>query len=99
MVFNRPDILQQQIDCFNKYLQDDFEFNVVYDKSGSIGRRYARNDEIGTPFCITIDEQTTKDNTVTIRFRDTKAQKRVKIPKLKETLRKLISEEKLFNRL
>ena len=31
MVFNRPDLLQQQIDCFNKYLQDDFEFNVVYD--------------------------------------------------------------------
>jgi glycyl-tRNA synthetase len=75
------------------------EFNVVYDKSGSIGRRYARNDEIGTPFCITIDETSTKNNDVTLRFRDTKEQKRIKIPKLKEVLRDLIQGNKTFKKL
>ncbi len=67
------------------------EWNVVYDKSGSIGRRYARNDEIGTPFCITIDGDSKKKKDVTIRDRDTTKQIRVKISELKETLRKLIS--------
>jgi glycyl-tRNA synthetase len=75
------------------------EFNVVHDKSGSVGRRYARNDEIGTPFCITIDEQTTKDNTVTIRNRDTTEQKRVLVKDLKNVLRKLVNGEILFRNL
>ena len=72
------------------------EFNVLFDKSGSIGRRYARNDEIGTPFCITIDEQTAKDKTVTIRERDTTKQIRVKNSELIETLRKLINGKLSF---
>jgi len=59
------------------------EYNVSYDKSGSIGRRYARNDEIGTPMCITIDDKTPEDHTVTIRDRDTTEQVRVKISDLK----------------
>ncbi len=69
------------------------DWNVVYDESGSIGRRYARNDEIGTPYCITIDEKSPKNHDVTIRDRDTKKQIRVKISELKETLKKLINEE------
>ena len=72
------------------------EWNVVYDKSGSIGRRYARNDEIGTPFCITVDEKSLKKKDVTIRDRDTTKQIRVKITGLKEVLRKLISEKLKF---
>src|SRR5256885_7445837 len=52
-------------------------FPVFYDESGAIGRRYRRQDEIGTPFCITVDGQTMADNTVTIRDRDTLAQERV----------------------
>lgn len=75
------------------------EFHIVYDKSGSIGRRYARNDEIGTPFCITIDEDSLKNKDVTIRFRDTKEQKRILIKNLKNVLRDLISEEKSFDDL
>ncbi len=75
------------------------EFNVVYDKSGSIGRRYARNDEIGTPFCITIDEDSLKNKDVTIRFRDTTEQKRILIKNLKKILRELVSEEKKFKDL
>ncbi len=54
----------------------------LYDDSGSIGRRYARMDEIGTPWCITVDFDTLKDKTVTVRDRDTKEQKRVKIEEL-----------------
>ncbi len=52
---------------------------IYYDESGSIGKRYARQDEIGTPYCITVDYQTIEDNTVTVRYRDTMKQKRVKM--------------------
>ena len=72
------------------------EFNVIYDKSGSIGRRYARNDEAGTPYCITIDEESLKKKDVTIRDRDTTEQVRVKISDLKEIIRKLINGKEEF---
>lgn len=72
------------------------EFNVVYDEGGSVGRRYSRNDEIGTPYCITIDDKSPKRKDVTIRDRDTTLQIRVKIKKLKETIKKLINEEIKF---
>ena len=72
------------------------EFNIVYDKSGSIGRRYSRNDEIGTPYCITIDDKSLKNKDVTIRDRDTTKQIRVKIKELKDILRKLINNELKF---
>ena len=70
---------------------------MVYDKSGSIGRRYARNDEIGTPYCITIDEDSLKKKEVTIRWRDTGEQIRIKISQLKDTLRKAIAGENILN--
>ena len=54
----------------------------MYDSSGSIGRRYARADEIGVPVCITVDHQSLEDNTVTMRDRDTGEQKRVSIDSL-----------------
>ncbi len=75
------------------------EWNVSYDNSGSIGKRYSRNDEIGTPFCITIDEDSSKNNNITIRERDTTKQIKVKISKVKETLRKLISNEIEFEKI
>jgi glycyl-tRNA synthetase len=53
-----------------------------YDDAGSIGRRYRRQDEVGTPFCITVDFESLDDNAVTIRDRDTMAQERVEIPKI-----------------
>ena len=58
------------------------EFVTDYDQSGTIGKRYRRQDEVGTPFCVTVDYQTKEDNTVTIRFRDTMEQVRVKIDEL-----------------
>jgi len=63
-------------------------FIAFYDDSGSIGRRYARMDEIGTPFCITIDHQTLTDDTVTIRNRDTAQQERIKKENIKSYLDK-----------
>ena len=71
-------ILRKNFDCF-------------YDDSGSIGKRYARQDEIGTPICITIDYDTLKDETVTIRNRDTTNQVRIKINKLEEKIRKFFN--------
>jgi len=65
-------------------------FEVFYDESGSIGRRYARMDEVGTPFCLTVDSQTIQDQTVTIRWRDTLAQERCAIDRLGERLTDLI---------
>lgn len=58
------------------------EFNVEYDEAGSIGKRYRRQDEIGTPFCITFDFDSLEDNKVTVRDRDTMAQERVAIEDL-----------------
>ena len=69
------------------------EFNVNYDASGSVGRRYSRNDEMGTPFAITVDGESIKGKDVTIRSRDTTEQVRVKISELKDVLRKLINQE------
>ena len=57
-----------------------------YDEGGSIGKRYRRQDEIGTPFCVTVDHQTLEDRTVTVRERDTLAQSRVAIDELGDTL-------------
>ncbi len=65
-------------------------FNVFYDDKGAVGRRYRRQDEIGTPFCITIDGDTTKDDTVTIRDRDTLLQRRVKMDDVKGEIEKAL---------
>jgi glycyl-tRNA synthetase len=59
------------------------DFNVDYDETGSIGKRYRRQDEIGTPFCITYDFDSKEDGMVTVRDRDTMEQTRVKIADLK----------------
>lgn len=60
--------------------------SIQYDESGSIGRRYRRQDEIGTPFCATIDFESGPDQSVTVRERDSMAQKRIKLDRLKEYL-------------
>jgi glycyl-tRNA synthetase len=61
-------------------------WNVDYDTSGAIGRRYRRQDEIGTPFCVTVDFDTLEDNAVTVRERDTMSQERVSLDKLQSYL-------------
>jgi len=66
-------------------------FNVFYDDKGAVGRRYRRQDEVGTPFCITIDGDTMKDDTVTIRDRDTLQQRRINIAQVKGEIEKALT--------
>ena len=67
------------------------EFNVLYDEKDAVGRRYRRQDAIGTPFCITVDHQTKEDESVTLRYRDSMDQIRVPIKNLSATIDKDIS--------
>jgi glycyl-tRNA synthetase len=64
-----------------------WDFNVAYDEKDAVGRRYRRQDAAGTPFCITVDHDTLNDNSVTIRYRDTMEQKRVKIGELRSIIK------------
>ena len=63
------------------YVSNEFSkyFMTTYDESGSIGKRYRRSDAIGTPWCITVDDETIKNGTVTIRDRDTMEQVTLKV--------------------
>jgi glycyl-tRNA synthetase len=74
------------------------EWNVLYDRSGSIGRRYSRNDEVGTPYCITVDENSLDKNEITIRDRDTTKQIKIKISEVRDVVRKLINQEIEFEK-
>ena len=70
-------------------------FNVFYDESGSVGRRYRRQDEAGTPFCITVDSQTAEDDTVTLRDRDSMEQVRVPAAGLCDALRERLDSPRV----
>jgi len=76
-----------------------FDFNVTYDEKDAIGRRYRRQDAVGTPFCITVDHKTKDDDTVTIRFRDSMQQKRVKISELKSIIEQEVSYAKWLHKI
>ena len=75
-----PEIAREIIDDLK------FDFNVIYDEKDAVGRRYRRQDAVGTPFCITVDHQTLEDNTVTIRYRDSMEQERVAISALRNII-------------
>ena len=66
------------------------DYSTFYDESGSIGRRYRRLEEVGAPFALTIDNQTMKDDTVTIRHRDTMSQDRIKVSEISNFLDTII---------
>ena len=73
----------------HKIIEDlKWDFNVIYDEKDAVGRRYRRQDAVGTPFCITVDHETLEDQTVTIRHRDTMEQQRVAITDLKSIIHK-----------
>jgi len=76
---NNPDLVTQ---AKKVHQQLQSSFKVVWDDRGNIGKRYFYQDEIGTPFCVTIDHQTLEDQTVTIRHRDTTQQERISLDKL-----------------
>ena len=76
-----------------KKLKRDLQpsMRAIYDDTGGIGKLYARQDEIGTPFCVTVDHESLEDNAVTVRHRDTWEQERVSLDSLKEYLQKRLS--------
>ncbi len=76
-----------------------FDFNCQYDEKDSIGKRYRRQDAIGTPYCITVDHQTKEDNTVTIRYRDTMEQDRINIEEVHDIISEKVSFRRLFENL
>ena len=75
------------------------EINIVYDEKDAIGRRYRRQDAIGTPYCITIDHQTLEDDTFTLRDRDSMDQKRIKIDQLKKIVEDELTLKSLLKNL
>ena len=71
-------------------------FNCSYDEKDSIGKRYRRNDALGTPFCITVDYETSKNNSVTVRERDSMSQERIKIDELSKFIDSKVNMNLLF---
>tara|TARA_Y100000310_G_C20688495_1_gene820677 strand:+ start:1131 stop:2627 length:1497 start_codon:yes stop_codon:yes gene_type:complete len=90
-------LLEKGREIFNQL--NESNLNVFFDEKGSIGKRYARVDEVGVPYAITIDYDTMKDNTVTLRDRDSMEQKRVKADTLTETLWFLLTGKKTFKEI
>jgi glycyl-tRNA synthetase len=83
LVKNRPELYAKAREIFGQLRRRQTCF---WDESGAIGRRYRRQDEAGTPFCVTVDFQTLEDGTVTLRDRDTMKQERFTVPALQERL-------------
>ncbi len=88
LVANKPELVEK---AKKIYLDLKKDFMVAWDERGNIGKRYAAQDEIGTPFCITVDYQTLEDQTVTIRDRDDATQKRLKIDELQTYINNKLS--------
>lgn len=85
---NKPEIVEMA-----KRIKKDLQpsLRAVYDDTGGIGKLYARQDEIGTPFCVTVDHESLEDEAVTVRDRDSWAQERIKVSELKSYLQKRLS--------
>jgi glycyl-tRNA synthetase len=81
---NKPELVKKARGVYDM-LKKEFG-NVMYDDNGNIGKRYRRQDEIGTPYCVTIDFDTLEDDTVTVRNRDTTKQERTAVGELREYL-------------
>ena len=93
----RKDGLDEKAESIVKALR--FDFNCQYDEKDSIGRRYRRQDAIGTPYCITIDHQTMQDDTVTIRDRDTMLQERVPVYSLNKIVGDKVNMRKMLEKI
>ncbi len=76
-----------------------FDFRCAYEEKDTIGKRYRRQDAIGTPFCITVDHQTLEDNTVTVRYRDTMAQERISVDAIHSKISEAVSMRNLYKKM
>jgi glycyl-tRNA synthetase len=83
---NKPELVAKAKEVYSLLTSHDSLLPVAWDDRGNVGKRYYSQDEIGTPFCITVDFDTLENNTVTVRDRDTAEQERVEIAKLQEYL-------------
>lgn len=88
----KKDGLDEYAQKLEKELREDY--TTFFDRSGAIGRRYRRQDEIGTPYCVTVDYQTLEDNTVTLRFRDSMEQVRVPVSGLAARIKQEMKDYK-----
>ena len=88
-----PELARQIIDDLK------FDYNVSYDEKDSIGKRYRRQDAVGTPFCVTVDHQSLEDGTVTIRHRDSMQQERVAIADLHRMVDEAVSFRPLYKKI
>ena len=91
LLANKPELVKKAREVYGLLSTDYSLLPIAWDDRGNIGKRYFSQDEIGTPFCVTIDFQTLEDNTITIRDRDTAKQERIKIDKLAQVLEEKIS--------
>ncbi|OPX57650.1 MAG: Proline--tRNA ligase [Methanobacterium sp. PtaB.Bin024] len=97
-----PLVNKDDLVLVSTHIRDDLRIQGIIaelDTSGTIGRRYARSDEIGTPFAVTIDHQTLEDKTVTIRERDTQKQVRLPVTKIPDTVNELLNKKINFSDL
>jgi glycyl-tRNA synthetase len=88
-----PEVAREIIDDLK------FDFKCQYDEKDSIGKRYRRQDAVGTPFCVTVDHQTLEDKTVTIRYRDSMQQDRIAIDQLRQVVSDRVNMKELFKKL
>jgi len=92
LLSNKPELVKKAHSVY-KLLATNYQLcPIAWDDRGNIGKRYFSQDEIGTPFCVTIDFQTLEDDTVTIRNRDTAKQERVRVPNLSEKLQAALAD-------
>ena len=87
------DDVSSKLKILDKKLYDELKihYNIAYDEKDAVGRRYRRQDAIGTPICLTVDHDSIKDDTVTLRFRDSMDQIRVNIADIKSEIDNKIS--------
>jgi glycyl-tRNA synthetase len=84
---NKPELVTKAREVYNILRSTNYDLRTVFDDNGNIGKRYRRQDEIGTPFCVTIDFETLENETVTLRDRDTGKQERVQISELSSRIK------------
>jgi glycyl-tRNA synthetase len=93
---NKDGLTEKALEVFDRL---KYHFLCQFDLKDAIGRRYRRQDAIGTPYCITVDHQTLEDSTVTLRDRDSMEQERISIENLTTVLKEKCSMQQLLNQL